>query len=112
MPKAKGKKATTCSGNYQDNITIPLSREYDNNAMVDVDINENEAELGNMLPTIERVSKALLAIRIAPVLHALFLLLHLPWPIHEIAAICQASLASRIAPVLHAPFIPVVTRNS
>ena len=100
------------SGNYQDNVTIPLSREYDNDGTVDVNMYENEAELGDVLPTIERVSKASLAIHVAPVLHAPFLLLHLPWPVCETAAICQASLASRIAPVLHAPFIPVVTRNS
>ena len=56
MPKAKGKKAATRSRNYQDNITMPLSHEYDNDAVVDDDIDENEAELGDVLPTIERVS--------------------------------------------------------
>ena len=56
MPKAKGKKAATHSGNYQDNVTMSLSREYNNDVVVDDDIDENEAELGDVLPTIERVS--------------------------------------------------------
>ena len=53
---ALGKKAATHSGNYQDNITMPLLHEYDNDAMINDNIDENEAELDNVLPTIERVS--------------------------------------------------------
>ena len=56
MLKAEGKKAATHSGNYQDNVTMPLSCEYNNDAVVDDDIHENKAELGDVLPTIERVS--------------------------------------------------------
>ena len=56
MLKAEGKKAATGSGNYQDNVTMPLSREYNNDAAVDDDIDENEAELSDVLPTIKRVS--------------------------------------------------------
>src|ERR1700679_3910272 len=52
------------------------------------------------------IRRALLAVRIAPVLHTSFL----PPPAgprdRETAAIRQASLAVRVAPVLHASFLP------
>jgi hypothetical protein len=35
MSSAEGKKAAAHSGNYQDNITTPLSRNHDNNAISD-----------------------------------------------------------------------------
>jgi hypothetical protein len=37
MSKADGKKAAARSGNYQDNVTIPLAREHDDNATADVE---------------------------------------------------------------------------
>ena len=62
MPKVEGKKAATCSGNYQDNVTIPLSREHDYDATAgdetdeiaaDLDANANAAS--GVLSTIKRV---------------------------------------------------------
>jgi hypothetical protein len=62
MPKAEGKKAATRSGNYQDNITMPLSREYDHNATANDEIDEITADLDDdadvasgVLPAIEWV---------------------------------------------------------
>jgi hypothetical protein len=62
MPKADGKKAATRSGNYQDNVTMPLSREHDYDATAGDEIDEVTADLDNeadpasrVLPAIERV---------------------------------------------------------
>jgi hypothetical protein len=62
MPKAEGKKAATRSGNYQDNITMPLSREYDYDATADdqideitVDLDDDADVASGVLPAIERV---------------------------------------------------------
>jgi hypothetical protein len=62
MPKAEGKKAATRSGNYQDNITTPLSREYDYDATADdqideitVDLDDDADVASGVLPAIERV---------------------------------------------------------
>jgi len=63
MPKAESKKAAACSGNYQDNITTPLSREYDYDATANDDIDEITADLdadanptSGVLTAIERVN--------------------------------------------------------
>lgn len=63
MPKAEGKKAATRSGNYQDNITTPLSREYDYDATANDEIEEITADLDadadatrGVLTAVERVS--------------------------------------------------------
>ena len=62
MPKAEGRKAATRSGNYQDNITTPLSREYDYDATAGDEIDEistnldDDANVANgVLPAIEKV---------------------------------------------------------
>jgi hypothetical protein len=59
------------SGNYQDNVTQPLTRDHDNNATADVDLDMIEADLDpdadidpamHVLPAIERVSVVMLHI--------------------------------------------------
>jgi hypothetical protein len=64
MPKAEGRKAAARSGNYQDNVTAPLSREYDYDATADDEI--DEIELDDMLPAIERLRKIIKAVRSSP----------------------------------------------
>jgi len=53
-----------CGGNYQDNVTMPLSREHDYNATANDGINKVAADLNGdananatsgVLPAIERV---------------------------------------------------------
>jgi len=66
MPKAKGKKAALHSGNYQDNVTIPLSHKYDYDAMADNEIDKKTVELDNVLPTIERLQKIIKAVHSSP----------------------------------------------
>jgi hypothetical protein len=63
MPKAEGKKAATRSGNYQDNITTPLSREYDYDATATDEIKEIIVDLDadadatrGVLTAVERVN--------------------------------------------------------
>jgi hypothetical protein len=63
MPKAKGKKAAMHSSNYQDNITMPLSCEYDYDAIADNEIDKVIGDLdadadptSGVLTTIERVN--------------------------------------------------------
>jgi hypothetical protein len=62
MPKAEGKKAAACSGNYQDNITMPISCEYDYDAAANDETDELAADLdpdadaaSGMQSAIERV---------------------------------------------------------
>ena len=67
LSKAKGKKATAQSANYQDNITCPLSREYDDNVTANVDPEEVNTDMDLdpdstdadicMLSAVERVSQ-------------------------------------------------------
>jgi len=60
MLKAEGKKAATRSGNYQDNVTAPLARDCDNDAIVDEDLDEDTRPMDDnddSIPTaVERVS--------------------------------------------------------
>ena len=67
--RSEVKKTTAQSGNYQDNITWPLSWDHDDNATVDVDPDAIDADLNLdtetdpaicMLPAAERVSIAVL----------------------------------------------------
>ena len=67
ISRSKSKKATARRGNYQDNITWPLSRDHDDNATVDIDPNVINADLDpdldtdpamRVLPAVERVSAA------------------------------------------------------
>ena len=69
ITRSEGKKATARSSNYQDNITWPLSRDHDDNTTVDVDPDVIDADLDlepdtdpamRVLPTVERVSVAVL----------------------------------------------------
>jgi hypothetical protein len=48
ISKVKGKKAVMCSGNYQDNVTTPLSREHDNNAVGDDEDDEDDESVADM----------------------------------------------------------------
>jgi len=66
MPKAKGKKAALHSGNYQDNVTTPLSCEYNYDATTDDEIDKKTVELDNVLPTIERLWKIIKAVHSSP----------------------------------------------
>ena len=66
MPKAKGKKAALHSGNYQDNVTTPLSYEYNYDATTDDEIDKKTVELDNVLPTIERLWKIIKAVHSSP----------------------------------------------
>jgi len=63
MSRAEGKKATMQSGNYQDNITWPLIHNHNNNAtdpdVIDIDL-DPDANTDPVLPTVERVSEAVL----------------------------------------------------
>jgi hypothetical protein len=58
---AEGKKAATRNGNYQENVTLPLSREHDNDAtaddeLMDVDPDlDDDAEFDGVLSAIEKV---------------------------------------------------------
>jgi hypothetical protein len=64
LSKAEGKKAAARSGNYQDNVTAPLAREHDTDAMAD-DETDGAAAAGDqdndtdavdgVLPAIEKV---------------------------------------------------------
>ena len=64
---AEGKKVTARSANYQDNITRPLLREYDDNVTANVDPEEVNADMDldpdstdadiRMLSAVERVSQ-------------------------------------------------------
>jgi hypothetical protein len=53
------KKATSRSGNYQDNIVIPLACEHDDDATAEEEANEDVGDLGaqaaSMLSGIEKV---------------------------------------------------------
>jgi len=69
MPKAEGKKAALRSGNYQDNITTPLSRKYDYNTTADDEINKKTVELDDVLPAIERLWKIIKAVHSSPQRH-------------------------------------------
>ena len=69
MPKAKGKKAAPCSRNYQDNVTTPLSHEYDYNATTDDKIDKKTVELDDMLPAIEGLQKIIKAVCSSPQHH-------------------------------------------
>jgi hypothetical protein len=52
-----GKKATARSGNYQDNIVIPLAREHDDDATAEEETNEDDpgAQAASLLSGIEKV---------------------------------------------------------
>ena len=64
---AEGKKVTARSANYQDNVTRPLSRDYDDNVTADVDPEEINADMDpdtdstdpaiRVLSVVERVSE-------------------------------------------------------
>jgi hypothetical protein len=61
IPRAEGKKAATRNGNYQENVTLPLSREHDKDAIadvefmnVDLDLDDNAAANG-VLSAVEKV---------------------------------------------------------
>jgi hypothetical protein len=67
MPKAEGKKAAMCSGNYQNNIIIPLSHEHDYDATaadeideIAADLNANANAASGVLPAIERVRHSII----------------------------------------------------
>jgi hypothetical protein len=70
ITRAEGKKATARSGNYQDNVTRPLSRDHDNNITADIDPDVIDGDLDPdaddpaacVLPAVERVSIAVLCI--------------------------------------------------
>ena len=62
IPRAEGKKAATRNGNYQENVTLPLSREHDNDTtaddkLMDVDTDlDNDADIADgVLSAIEKV---------------------------------------------------------
>ena len=69
MPKAEGKKAASCSRNYQDNVITPLSCEYDCDATADNEIDKKTVELDDMLPAIEGLQKIIKAVCSSPQHH-------------------------------------------
>ena len=71
MPKAEGKKAAMRSSNYQDNITTPLSREYDYDATADDEINEVTGDLDADADPTSRVLTAIERVNITQSLHEL-----------------------------------------
>jgi hypothetical protein len=70
MSRSEGKKAAARSGNYQDNVTRPLSRNHDDNGAAGVDPDAMDLDPDDMdldpatrvLPAVERVSVAALHI--------------------------------------------------
>ena len=81
---AEGKKATAQSANYQDNITCPLSHEYNDNVTVNVDPEEVNADMDpdpdstdadiRVLSAVERVSQTCLFIGIVRTKSMLYVL--------------------------------------
>ena len=65
MPKAEGKKAASHSGNYQDNVTTPLSCKYDYNATANDEIDKKTVELDEVLPAIKRLWKIIKAVHLS-----------------------------------------------
>jgi hypothetical protein len=70
--KAEGRKAATCSKNYQDNIITPVSSEYDYDATAN-EIDEIDAKpdddanvAGAVLPAIDKLRKIVKAVRSSP----------------------------------------------
>jgi hypothetical protein len=65
MSKSDGIKAATRSGNYQDSVTAPLSRDYDDDHAVDDDDGDQPCSWDDteneILPPVERVSVLLCA---------------------------------------------------
>jgi len=63
MSKAEGQKASVCSVNYQDNITTPLNRIYDNDTMANDEIEDLDLDYDlktghtadGVMPAIEKV---------------------------------------------------------
>jgi len=70
ISKAEGKKAAARSGNYQDNVTTPLAREYDNDPKADDDTDEDldtDADAADgVLPAIDKLRKVVKAVRSSP----------------------------------------------
>jgi hypothetical protein len=60
MTKADCKKATACSGNYQDIVTTPLARDHDDDAAIDEDPDEGVIlwDDDDILSAVDRVSLA------------------------------------------------------
>jgi len=60
MSTAEAKKATACSGNYQDNVTAPLSQDHNNDATAaedpDEDLRLSDDANDDSIPAVERVS--------------------------------------------------------
>ena len=61
MSKADGRKAATRSGNYQDNVTAPLTRDNDNDATADEDpdadlVHPWDDDDDSIIPAVERVN--------------------------------------------------------
>jgi hypothetical protein len=60
MSTAEAKKATARSGNYQDNVTAPLSQDHDNDVTAaedpDEDLHLSDDANDDSIPTVERVS--------------------------------------------------------
>jgi len=70
LSSAESTKANARSGNYQDNVTRPLSRDHNDNATAEVDPDVIDADLEDtdsdpavhVLPAVEKVSTAVLHI--------------------------------------------------
>jgi hypothetical protein len=64
ISKAESNKATSCSGNYQDSATTPLSRQFDDTAVAQGDEDEQEGlsfevnGASDIIPAVEKVSAA------------------------------------------------------
>jgi hypothetical protein len=78
MSRSEGKKAAARSGNYQDNVTRPLSRDQDDNGVdpdamddLDADGDPDTDPAVHVLPAVERVSAG--ALHVIPQTEALFL---------------------------------------
>jgi hypothetical protein len=51
ITRAEGKKATARSGNYQDNVTRPLSCDHDDNITADIDPDVIDGDLDRVVAT-------------------------------------------------------------
>ena len=60
MSTAEAKKATTRSGNYQDNVSVPLARKHDTDVTAtedpDEDLHSWDDVDDGIIPAVERVS--------------------------------------------------------
>lgn len=64
ISKTEAKKAASRGGNYQDSATAPLSRDHDDDAAAQEDVNQEESisllldTSANILPAVEKVSSS------------------------------------------------------